>query len=793
MNKYRVPIKSLKNRCSPSAFDFKTTDDISASREIIGQERAMEALKFGLSIKRKGYNIYISGLTGTGRNSYSYIIAKEFAKEKETPKDWCYVFNFKKPECPKAISFEAGKGKILKDKMSKVISNIKIDIPKSLESKDYEENKNIIYSQYQKKAQYVIEELNKMAKDYNFVFKQTDKGILSIPIIDARPMTDAEFDKLSEVELEKLKELSNELSKNAYDYVKKIREIENGLRNEIRKLKEKKVSEVVSFHIDPLIYEFNLYDELVEYFYDMKEDIIENFDIFFEEEEIKLFNNVILPFNKKEDFLKRYEVNLLINNSNLKGAPVVKEMNPNYYNLFGKIEYANELGGLKTDHTKIKPGSLHEANGGYLIVQAKDLLQNKLVWDTLKRSILTEKITVENITGLNIISETLKPEAIPLDVKIIIIGDYLTYHLLYIYDDDFKKLFKIRSDFDIEMERNEENIKKISSFVAYQCKEQGLKPFDISALSSIIELSSRIAEYKNKLTAKFNELVEIIYEADEWANINDRNIVAREDVETAINRKIYRSGIYEEKIQELIKDEILLIDTFGWKIGEINGLAVIDLGQYSFGRPNKITVNTFLGKNDIINIEREVEQSGNIYDKGVMILSGYLGEKYAKNNHLSLTASITFEQSYDGVDGDSASSAELYALLSSLSNIPINQAIAVTGSINQKGMVQPIGGVNEKIEGYYEICKIKGFKGGEGVIIPYKNIDNLMLSDEVIEGVKNDMFNIYAIKTVDEGIEILTGIPAGEKNERGEYPEGTVNFLVQKKLNYYSDLSKEYD
>ena len=786
MDKYRVPIKLLKNRCSPLAFDFKTTDDIPASREIIGQERAMEALKFGLSIKKKGYNIYISGLTGTGRNSYSYIIAKEVAKEKETPRDWCYVFNFKKPECPKAISFEAGKGKILKDKMSKVISNIKIDIPKSLESKDYEENKNIIYSQYQKKAQDVIEELNKMAKDYNFVFKQTDKGILSVPIIDGRPMTDAEFDKLSEDELEKLKELSNELGKNAYDYVKKIREIENGLRNEIRKLKEKKVSEVVSFHIDPLIYEFNLYDELVEYFYDMKEDIIENFDIFFEEEEIKLFN-------KKEDFLKRYEVNLLIDNSNLKGAPVVKEMNPNYYNLFGKIEYANELGGLKTDHTKIKPGSLHEANGGYLIVQAKDLLQNKLVWDTLKRSILAEKITVENITGLNIISETLKPEAIPLDVKIIIIGDYLTYHLMYIYDDDFKKLFKIRSDFDIEMERNEENIKKISSFVAYQCKEQGLRPFDISALSSIIELSSRIAEYKNKLTAKFNELVEIIYEADEWANINDRDIVTREDVETAIDRKIYRSGIFEEKIQELIKDEILLIDTFGWKIGEINGLAIIDLGQYSFGRPNKITVNTFLGKNDIINIEREVEQSGNIYDKGVMILSGYLGEKYAKNNHLSLTASITFEQSYDVVDGDSASSAELYALLSSLSNIPINQAIAVTGSINQKGMVQPIGGVNEKIEGYYKICKIKGFKGGEGVIIPYKNIDNLMLSDEVIEGVKNDMFNIYAVKTVDEGIEILTGIPAGEKNERGEYPEGTVNFLVQEKLNYYSDLSKEYD
>lgn len=788
--KYELPYNILRKKCDPSMFKYDTTEKIPVSRELIGQKRAMEALKFGLSVKRKGYNIYVSGLTGTGKNSYSYLVAKDFSKNKKTPKDWCYVFNFKRPNSPKAISLFPGLGKVFKIDVKDAINNIKMDIPKILSSKEYEDSKNIIYTQNQKKAEDVIDELNEVAKDYGFVFKQTEKGILSIPLVGDRPMTDKEIENLSEEEVEEIKKSSNELSNKTFDYVQRIRDIENNLKSEMKKLKEEKVLEISSLYIDPLIEKFKEQEGIENYFSNMKEDIIQNFQMFLDDNKDNYIENILSPTNEKEGFFKRYEVNLFIDNKDVEGAPVIREMNPNYHNLLGKIEYVNELGGLRTDHTKIRPGSMHEANSGYLIIQAKDILQSRIAWEGLKRAISAEEIVIENITGLNIISETLRPEPIPIDTKVIIIGDYLTYHLLYQYDEDFKKLFKIRADFDVEMERNEENIEKIGSFVAYQCREESLKPFDRTALAAIIDLSSRISGNQNKLTARFNELVEILYEADAWATKENKNIVVKEDVERAISNKVYRNNIYEEKLLGLIENNTLLIDTEGYRIGEINGLAIMSVGQYTFGKPNKITVNTFSGKEGIINIEREVGQSGNIYDKGVLILGGYLGEKYAKTTQLSMTASITFEQSYDGVDGDSASSTEIYALLSSLANIPINQAIAVTGSVNQKGVIQPIGGINEKIEGYYNVCKLKGFRGGEGVIIPYKNLDNLMLNDEVVVAVKDGKFKIYAIETIDEGIEILTGVRAGKINKRGNYEEGTINYLVQKRLEEYSQMSK---
>lgn len=790
--KYEVPLESLKRRCTADTFKHDTTSNIPVSRELIGQERAMEALKFGLSIKRKGYNIYVSGLTGTGKNSYSYLVAKEFAEKKDRPKDWCYVFNFRNSKSPRAISLESGMGTIFKKDIEEAIKNIKLEIPKILSSKEYEDSKNLIYGQHQKKAQETIDELNDVAKNYNFVFKQTDRGILSLPLVDGRPMTDEEIENLTISQVEKLKELSEELSKQVFDYVKRIKDLEVSLRDKIKELKEQKTLEVASLYIDPIVEKFQVQNGVNSYLLDMKKDIVKNFDKFVVEEE-KYLDNALIPIDRKEDFFKRYEVNLFIDNKDVKGAPVIREMNPNYYNLMGKIEYVNELGGLRTDHTKIRPGALHEANSGYLIIQAKDILQSKAAWDGLKRAISTEEIVIENITGLNIISETLRPEPIPLDIKVIIIGDYMTYHLLYQYDEDFKKLFKIRSDFDVEMERNSQNIMKIGSFVAYQCEEENLKPFDRTALASIIDLSSRIAESQNKLTARFNELVEIIYEAEAYTTAENRDVVTKEDVLMAVNKKVYRNNIYEEKILEYIEDGTILLDTSGWKVGEINGLSVMNIGQYNFGRPCKITVNTYLGKEGILNIEREVDQSGSIYDKGVLILGGYLGEKYAKDIQLSVTASITFEQSYDGIEGDSASSTELYALLSSLADIPINQAIAVTGSVNQKGMVQPIGGVNEKIEGYYKVCKIKGLTGSEGVIIPKQNVENLMLNDEVIEAVKEGLFKIYAVESIDEGIEILTNMEAGEMDEEGNYKEGTINYLVQKRLEEYSDLSKDYE
>ena len=793
MIKYVVPLEKLKKRCNPNLFECSTTEDLPAYRELIGQDRAMEALKYGLSIRKKGYNIYVSGLTGTGRNSYSYLVAKEFSAKKKAPKDWCYVFNFKKPQFPKAISMDSGQGKIFKSDVEKIIKNIGIEIPKTLSSKEYENNKNLIYTTHQNKAQQVLNELNHLAKQYSFIFKQTERGILSIPLKESRPMTDEELDNLSQEEIQELIKTSNELNQKAFDYVKRVKDIENNLIEEIKKLKEKNVLQVLNNHINVFIEKYEDNDKICEYLNDMKEDIVKNYDMFLNKDKKNNLDGFLLQRDKIEDFMKRYQVNLFMDNNGKVKAPVIREMNPTYHNLFGKMEYVNELGVLKTDHMKIRPGSLHEANGGYIIIQAKDILQSSHAWEGLKRAITTEEIRIENITGLNVISETLRPEPIPLDIKVVIVGDYYLYQLLFNYDDDFRKLFKIRADFDIEMDKSEENIRKIGSFVAYQCKEEGLKPFDKEALAALIEWSSRKAENQNKLTAKFNELVEIIYEADLWADMKKRDVVTKEDIDIAIYKKNYRNNTYEEKLMELIKEDIIMIDTEGEKIGEINGLSVIDSGQYIFGRPSKITVNTFLGKEGIINIEREVEQSGSIYDKGVLILGGYLGERYAKDFPLSLTASITFEQSYTGIDGDSASSTELYALLSSLADKPIKQSIAVTGSVNQKGKIQPIGGVNEKIEGFYKTCKLKGLTGNEGVIIPYQNIENLMLEDEVIDAVKLGKFKIFGVKTIDEGIEILTGIKAGKINDKGQYEKGTINYLVQKKLKYYSDASKEYE
>lgn len=791
LDKYLVPVEKLKKKCDPNLFEYDTTEYLPASRELIGQNRAMEALKYGLSIQRKGYNIYVSGLTGTGRNSYSYLVAKEFAEKRKAPKDWCYVFNFKRPKCPKAIGMEPGQGKEFKKDVEQVIKAIGTEIPKTLTSKEYENNRNLLYTTHQKRAQKIINELNDLAKQYNFIFRHTEKGILSIPLIDGKPMTDEELEQLSESKIEELVKTSNQLNQKAYDYVERIKEVEKEYLKEIRELREVNVLKVLNNHIDLLIEKYKDNEDICEYLNDMKMDIVKNYEMFMKEEEKEYLETIFTPVDRKEGFMKRYQVNLFIDNNGRKTAPVIREMNPTYYNLFGKIEYVNEFGVLKTDHMRIRPGSLHEANGGYIIIQVRDILQNPHAWEGLKRALTTEELIVENITGLNLISETLHPEPLPLEIKVIIIGDYYLHQLLYTFDDDFRKLFKIRADFDVEMEKTEENIKKIGSFVAYQCKEENLKPFDKTALAAIIERSSRIAGHQSKLTAKFNELVEIIYEADLWASMDGRDIVSREDVIKAIEKKNYRNNTYEEKLMELMEHNTIIIDTKGEKIGEINGLSVIDSGQYAFGRPSKITVNTYAGKEGIINIEREEEQSGSIYDKGVLILGGYLGEKYAKKFPLTLTASITFEQSYSGIDGDSASSTELYAMLSSLAEIPIKQSIAVTGSVNQKGLVQPVGGINEKIEGFYKLCKLKGLTGEEGVIIPYQNIDNLMLEDEVIDTVKNGKFKIYAVKTIDEGIEILTGIEAGQLDDNGEYPEGTINYFVQEKLRSYYEMSKE--
>ncbi len=789
--KSKISFEKLKNYCNPDIFPYETTEGLKVERELIGQDRAMEALKYGLSMKRKGYNIYVSGLAGTGKNSYSYTVAKDFGEKKPSPSDWCYVYNFNKPNNPIAIRMETGEGREFKQSIKISIKKIEEEIPKALNSKEYEDSKNKIFNANKKIASDILHRLNEFASEYNFMFKHTESGLLTIPLINGKPMTDKDLDKLSEDEMEDLGNTSMELSQKSYGMIKEIKDIEIKLVDELENLKEEVVSLIATNFIGPIQVEYRNNDDINKFLQSMKKDIVKNYNMFLDEEEENYMEKLLVRVDNKSNFLKRYAVNLFIDNSDTKGAPIIREMNPNYYNLFGKIEYANELGIATTDHTRIKLGSLHEANGGYIIIQAKDILQNKLSWDALKRTLTTGKLKIENITGLSIAAETLDPETIPLDVKVIIIGDYMTHQLLYLYDEDFRKLFKIKADFDTEMEKTERNILKIGNFVAYQCEVENLLPFHKNALGALIDLSSRISDEKNKLTSRFNELVEVIYEADGWARSENKATVDKEDIKKAIEKKRYRNNIYEERTIEMMREGTILIDTHGEKIGEINGLSVIDLGQYAFGRPSKITANTYFGKDGIINIEKEVEQSGSIHDKGVLILTGYIGEKYAQDIQLSLTASITFEQSYDGIDGDSASSTELYALLSSLSEIPIKQGIAVTGSVNQKGKIQAIGGVNEKIEGFFRVCKIKGFKGDEGVIIPIQNVDNLMLSDEVIKAVEDGVFSIYAVTTIDEGIEILTGVKAGSRDKNGEFKEGTVNRAVQDKLNFYAEIGEE--
>jgi lon-related putative ATP-dependent protease len=606
-------------------------------------------------------------------------------------------------------------------------------------------------------------------------------------------MKEEDFRNMEKEVYEEIQSKSNELNLASIDLFKKLRDIQDKFREKVKELDTNEANKIVKLHIDKIKKAFKN-EKVKKYLKEVQRDIVDNVDMF-KSDDNKNNQNPFLAFQKKssENFFERYQINLFIDNSDKSNAPVVYETNPTYNNLLGNIEYENEMGVLKTNFTKIKPGSLHAANGGYLIMNVRDILENIYTWKGMMRSLQNDEIKIESMQSMMgyPVTSALKPEAIPLDIKVILIGDPRTYSTLYSYDEQFSKLFKIRADFDIEMDRTKDNVMKMQSFIATHCEKENLRHFTREAVCKVVEHSSRIADSQKKLSSRFNQIVEILYEADAWAEQDGSDRVQLKHIEKTIQEKIYRNNMYEEKTLEYFEDEIYLLDVQGEKVGEINGLAVVGAGEYSFGKPSKITVSTYRGKSGLINIEREARTSGKIHDKGVMIINGYLGYKYAQEKPLALSASIVFEQLYSGIDGDSASSTELYAIMSSLSGKPIKQGIAVTGSVNQRGLVQPIGGVNQKIEGFYKVCKIKGLTGDQGVIIPKQNVNDLMLNEEVINAVKEGKFHIYAIEKIEEGIEILTGIPAGEKNEEGKYPEGSIHCLVDNKLHEYSKAIKK--
>ncbi|WP_371362269.1 Lon protease [Sporomusa rhizae] len=783
-----LPIEKLRFTCDEKVFNFATTETLPPLDVMIGQERAVKAVEFGLFTKNPGYNIFISGLVGTGKITYAEASVKKVAAQQEAPTDWCYVNNLETPGQPIALALPSGMGYVFKQDMQELVEDLKTDIPKVFSSEDYEQAKAGLVKQYQEQRSVMVDEFTQYAESQGISPQWSSTGFVGMPMVGGKAVGPEDFQKLDKEQRDAIEKNMLAVHEKGMDVVRRIQLLERSVREELKQL-DVKIGLFAAGHvIDDLKEKYKDYQPVVDYLEAIKQDVSKNINEFKPQSEEE--NNPLMLFKRPApDAKDKYSVNLLVDNREVQGAPVIVEINPTYYNLVGRAEYETRMGVVSTDYTMIKPGALHKANGGYLILNARDVLTNVGAWEALKRVLKTKKLQIENLGeqyGV-LAMASLKPQPIPINIKVVLIGNPYIYQLLYNYDEDFRKLFKAHADFDVVMENNPVNIQKLAGFISSTALRENLKHFDKSAVARVVEYSSRLTGSQNKLTTRFNDVVEILCEADVWATMDNSPLVTAQHIKKAIEEKRYRSNKYEERLQEMFAEGHLLIDTEGEKVGQVNGLAVLSVGEYMFGKPSRITANTYLGKSGVVNIERETKTSGTSHTKGVLILSGYLGQKYAQKHPLTLTASLTFEQLYDGVDGDSASSTELYAILSSLSEAPIQQQIAVTGSVNQKGEIQPIGGATEKIEGFFSVCKLKGLTGKQGVMIPHQNVSNLALSDEVIEAVKQGKFHIYPVETIDHGIEILTGKPAGQMSSDGTYPAGTINALVSQKLKEYTD------
>lgn len=766
--------------CDPSAFDFETTEHLPPPEGFIGQKRAVSAIRFGLRMKSHGYNLFLTGPPGTGRTSLIRTMLEEIARDRPVPGDICLVQNFRDPDRPRALYLPAGMGRQLRRDMEGLVEHLKREIPRALESKEYQEQQTGIMRQYQRQSAALFEELERQASREGIQIRVTPAGIMTVLVHNGKPLTEEEYEALDEQTKEQVRRKMEQFNEQVAELLDRVRALEREARQKADELEQWTLLFVVKRLVDNLRLKYANYPEVLEYLEQVQENILQEREKFRPRPQIAPPG--IAP-DERAAFLE-YQVNVLVDNSGTQGAPIVFEPNPTYTNMFGAIEREVRLGALVTDFTKVKAGSLLRANGGFLVVEALDVLKYPFVWDSLKRTLETGEVRIEDIaTHYGLVSTTgMRPEPIRVDVKVALVGSPLLHYLLYAYDEDFRKLFKVKADFDTQMERTPENLAQYAYFLKSCCDREGLRHLDRSAVAAIIEYSSRLAGDQTKLSTQFGEISDLVREAHYWADQHGSPYITRAHIERAIEEKIFRSNRIEERILEMIARGDILVDVQGAVVGQINGLAVIHLGDYAFGKPSRITCQTFMGREGVINIERRARLSGSIHDKGVFILSGYLGARYAQDKPLSIAASLGFEQSYELVEGDSASAAELLALLSSLSGVPLKQNLAITGSINQKGQLQPIGGVNEKIEGFFYVCKAKGLTGDQGVVIPHQNVKNLMLRREVVEAIREGRFHIYAVETVDEALELFTGMPAGERDASGQFPEGTVNHLVDKRL-----------
>ena len=776
--------EKLRWTCPPDLIPVATSSEARPCEEIIGQERALRAIQTGLDIKSLGYNVFITGMVGTGRTTTVKQLLERLEKGDRTPDDILYVNNFKYPDEPVLVVLPAGQGQAFSEAMATLIDRLRTEIPHLLKSPYYTEKRDAIVEGQQKKQRDILQRFEEEVGQQGFTVIQVQMGMFSrpdlIPVLEGAPVPFAKLDglvkekKFPKEAFDALRSKYEELSAKLEDIFESLKEIDEQTRTLLRDWDEEAIAPVIRDGIEALRTCF-AFPKIGAYLDEVEKALIKTIDAFKNQKKEEK--------EQAEDFLE-YRVNLLVDNSDQHGAPVVMETNPNYVNLFGSIESTYSRAGMgQTDFTMIKAGSFLKANGGYLVVNALDALVEPGVWTTLKRTLRNQIFEIQNYLQMYLFSNArLKPEPIKCDVKVVMIGDGSIYNYLYAADEDFKKIFKIKAEFDSEMDKGEKAVGDYVRFVRKICDEDRLLPLDRDGLGALIEYATRIAGRQKKLSTRFHVIADVVRESSYWAARNKKAAVGRDDIEKAVRERFARVNLIEDKIQEMIDEGSILIDTAGAVVGQVNGLSVYDMGQFMFGKPARITARTSMGRAGVINIEREADLSGPTHNKGVLILGGYLRGKYASKQPLSLTASLAFEQSYGGVDGDSASSTEVYALLSSLSGLPVRQDLAVTGSLNQKGEIQPIGGVNEKIEGFFEVCKARGLTGTQGVLIPHQNVQNLMLKSEVVAAVKEGKFHVYPVRTIDEGIEILTGVEAGVADAKGVYPEGTVHGLVDREL-----------
>jgi lon-related putative ATP-dependent protease len=806
----KLDSNSLRKACDTKLFDFESTKEIEELITILGQERLTSALEFGTKMDQKGYNIFALGPNETDKQGYIREYLENESKNQDAPGDLCYVNNFDDRYKPSSMFLPNGRGKDLKKKMDKLIEDLPPTLTAAFESEEYENRRQALQDEVQDEQDKSLEDIKNKAKEKGLALLRTPAGFSFAPIKEGGNqdlMSEEDVRNLSGKQREELEKKTKELQSELQDLIRKM----PAAKRQMRKQKKQLDKEIATYAVKDLFEEirddFSDLDNVLDFLDDVETDVVENVQAIMSNQGGQQQNQLArmmgggqqmqmggLTGGSSNPVLDRYRVNVIVDHSETEGVPVIYEDNPSYKNLIGRVEYKSKMGALTTNFNLIKAGALHKANGGYLILDARQLLLEPFAWEGLKRVLKSGNLKIESLgESYSMISTvSLEPDPIDIDVKIVLMGQRILYYLLCEYDPDFQKLFKVEADFEDEIDRSDENQINFTKMIAGLAKENDLRPFNREAVARIIEQSSRMVSDNEKLSTKTDEIQDLLMEADHWAKENDHDIVQFEDVEEAVEQKIYRSSRIRDKVHEVIDRNTIFIDTEGEAIGQVNGLSVAKIGNLMFGRPNRITAKVQIGKGEIINIEREVDMSGPIHSKGVLIMKGFLGERYAKTSPLSMNASLVFEQSYSNIDGDSASAAELFALLSAIGDVPLKQSFSVTGSINQHGQIQPIGGVNEKIEGFFDICKKRGLTGDQGVLIPKANEKNLMLRTDILEAVENDEFHIYSIENVDEGLKFLTGLDVGLEQEDGTFPEGTLNHKVTLNLKQLADKRKAF-